>query len=115
MRSLDVQIPLRMVPATRDMVRVVVYADDGASEDYPKICSDDFSAVLPGWRFRNEALEQENEDEARVIGVTCMPFSLTTRETKPSGLAERSFAAGRGRTIRIWEETGESIARHICM
>lgn len=56
------------------------------------------------------------EEEGNVVGVRSMDVKLLpsiSKEVQPP-LAERVFQIGEGKeALHIWEETGESIARHI--
>ncbi|CAG8972817.1 hypothetical protein HYALB_00007742 [Hymenoscyphus albidus] len=56
-------------------------------------------------------------EEGSIVGVWSMDVNLSTslakvKEVQPP-LAERVFQIGDGKALHIWEETGESIARHI--
>lgn len=61
-------------------------------------------------------LEPAREEEwglsGSVVGVASEPFSIAKLDSI-EGRVRRSFGTARDRSVIIWEETGESIARHI--
>ncbi|CAG8958669.1 hypothetical protein HYFRA_00011510 [Hymenoscyphus fraxineus] len=69
-------------------------------------------------RRLSEVVDRMGKDEeGSVVGVWSMDVNLSTssakvKEVQPP-LAERVFQIGDGKALHIWEETGESIARHI--
>ena len=96
MRSLEVSIPL---PASavkgKPKVRMVVRAKDSPSS------RDTFESVL-------------QHGDGGVVAVRSLPVDLRPDATQQQGMAERIFSSLDGeKEVHIWEETGESIARHI--
>ncbi|KAL3420592.1 upf0665 family protein c [Phlyctema vagabunda] len=61
---------------------------------------------------REEFGHFDNEQEGGVVSVRSMAIEAAEQSRVSPPLAERVFVTGE-REIRIWEETGESIARHI--
>ena len=61
--------------------------------------------------------EATNEDESGgVVAIRSMEINLQDGKPAGTGIAERVFTSTAGdtaREIHIWEETGESIARHV--
>ena len=51
------------------------------------------------------------EPRATVLSVWSAP--LTANSADGDGLVERRLDIGRGQPLRVWEETRDSIARHI--
>ena len=102
MRSLEVSVPVARVLRT-GRVRMVV----SPKEELYKVGT--FEQVLGG--------EATNEDESGgVISVRSMEINLQDGKPVGTGMAERVFTSTAGDTtkeIHIWEETGESIARHV--
>ena len=67
-----------------------------------------------------DALTNDHEDpveSGRVVAVKSMPIDVTGTSRHPMDMAERVFSCcnscGEEAKVHIWEETGESIARHI--
>ncbi|QSZ35425.1 hypothetical protein DSL72_008295 [Monilinia vaccinii-corymbosi] len=60
-------------------------------------------------------LGKRNGNQGGIARVRSRGIDLKTGEARSEGFAERVFNTGfgSGEEIRIWEETGESIARHI--
>ena len=102
MRSLDVSIPLPRGLRV-GVVRMVV----SPKEEPYKVGT--FEQVLGGEVIR--------DDEAGgVVAVRSMDISLQDGKPLGTGMAERVFTSTTGdaaNEIHIWEETGESIARHV--
>jgi hypothetical protein len=66
--------------------------------------------------LRAVEVEERSDDRGGIVAVRSMAIDLTGKKTTPTRLAERAFSSGNGNTevkVHIWEETGESIARHI--
>ncbi|CAD6441633.1 48c010b0-de8a-43df-aca0-5dd7c0698a46 [Sclerotinia trifoliorum] len=99
MRSLEVQIPVR-VP--REGVRWTAMIVRPVGVIYEV---DSFEDVL---HFSDRTV-------GGIAKVRSRAIDLKTGATMSDGMAERVFSTGFGmeEEIRIWEETGESIARHI--
>ncbi|KAI9640849.1 hypothetical protein NHQ30_010690 [Ciborinia camelliae] len=99
MRSLEIQIPLRVPREEGRWITMVV----GPAEN--KFEVESFEDVLG----------KSKGNGGGIAKVRSRGIDLKTGETKSEGMAERVFGhgSGRGEEIRIWEETGESIARHI--
>jgi hypothetical protein len=98
MRSLEVNLAMRKVRKL-DIVRMCVVA----TED---VCMDNFESVL-GVDKTSKA-----ESQGGVAPVRSMEIDVRTGQTIGTGLAERVFRNNLAE-IHIWEETGESIARHV--
>ena len=109
MRSLEMEIPLngiRGIDLSRDSGKLRVFIHP-VGED---VRGESFGAVLRGSAEGRKGV---------VIGVRGMDLDMHKLMRGEAagggmGMAERRFGVA-GREIRIWEETGESIARHICM
>lgn len=100
MRSLEIQLPVSIPREAGSWTTMVV----GPVEK--KYVVDSFESVF-----------RKDEDSGGLIAkVRSRALDLKTGETRSEGMAERVFNTGFGGCdeIRIWEETGESIARHIC-
>jgi len=76
---------------------------------------DSFEQVLDGQNKSNDS-----GDEGGVVAVRSMAIDISpgakSEKVAGVGIAERVFSTSTGkneRRVRIWEETGESIARHI--
>ena len=52
------------------------------------------------------------DNTAGIVAVRSMEIATGPLQTAKTGMAERVFSA-KGKDMHIWEETGESIARHI--
>lgn len=93
-RALDVVLPLpaRSAVAVRMAVR-------------PKeeVYTATFETALD-----DASVRDESEEKGRIMAVKSMPVGVSGKGDLPTGMAERTFGA-----VHIWEETGESIARHI--
>lgn len=100
MRSLEIQIPVRVPREEAWWTTMVV----GPAES--RFGVDSFEDVFG----------QSMGNGGRIAKVRSRGIDLKTGGTRSEGMAERVFNTGfgRGKEIRIWEETGESIARHIC-
>lgn len=102
MRSLEVSVPVARVLRT-GRVRMVV----SPKEELYKVGT--FEQVQGG--------EATNGDESGgVVSVRSMEINLQDGKPVGTGMAERVFTSTAGDTtkeIHIWEETGESIARHV--
>ena len=113
MRSLEVVVPVPLPKGKRkmsgEMVRMFIKPKE---EDF---AVDTFQKVL--------AMQDRVHDSGDVGGVVAVRsiainISPSARGDADSGvgMAERVFSVGSGsseKRVRIWEETGESIARHI--
>jgi hypothetical protein len=103
MRSLEVSLPMQKVRKV-PTVRMVVAAK---GEQY----SDSCVGVLG---IDAETLKVENQ--AGIVTVRSMEIDVQSGQPTGTGMAERVFSSSLrndGTEIHIWEETGESIARHI--
>jgi hypothetical protein len=102
MRSLEVSVPVARVLRT-GRVRMVV----SPKEELYKVGT--FEQVLGG--------EATNEDESGgVVAIRSVEINLQDGKLAGTGIAERVFTSTTGdatKEIHIWEETGESIARHV--
>ena len=96
MRSLEVVIPIPIhVVKGKRKIRMMVRASDA------RCSADTFESVL-------------YSDEGCVVAVRSLAIDLQPGASQQQGLAERVFTCvDGGKQIHIWEETGESIARHI--
>lgn len=112
MRSLEVLIPVTLSKGKRklggEMVRMLIRPKE------EEFAVDSFQKVLSGHTKGDEG------DEGGVVAVrsTAIDISPGAKADKAPGvgMAERVFSIGSGndqKRVRIWEETGESIARHI--
>lgn len=90
MRTLPIALPLPNPQVSSSMLRVKVGVE-------PKKTHDDYQAL--------------SEQDARgVVSAWSPPF---TSDAEPVKLVERRFKLANEPAISIWEETGESIARHL--
>jgi hypothetical protein len=90
MRSLPITFPLPKSQSSLPKLRVRVGGE-------PKRTHDDFAAI--------------SEQDARgVVSAWSPPFTSNENAVK---LVERRFKLPDGPIVSIWEETGESIARHL--
>jgi len=102
MRSLEVSIPMIITgkrysyPIVRMLVR--------PKED--KYAMDTFGAILGEVNIHN------SENAGGIVAVRSMDVYLNGQKDSTPSMAERIFSST-GKEIRICEETGESIARHI--
>ena len=108
MRGLEVVIPLPAAKGKRkvgeEMARMLVRPKE---EEY---AVKSFGKVLEG----------QHEEEGGIVAVRSMAVDISpgakSEKAAGVGMAERVFSTGIGKNekrVRIWEETGESIARHI--
>ncbi|KAF2281005.1 uncharacterized protein EI97DRAFT_366958 [Westerdykella ornata] len=92
MRSLPIILPLsRTKPAWPLRVRVGMEAKS-ERDDFVKLYDAELRGVVSAWSA---------------------PLDLAKGEEEAAKLVERRIAACTGEVFRIWEETGESIARHL--
>ncbi|TGO46350.1 hypothetical protein BOTNAR_0594g00010 [Botryotinia narcissicola] len=98
MRSLEIQIPIKVPRGVEQWATMIV----GPAENTYGV--DSLEHVLG-----------TSQNEGGIVKVRSRSFDLKTGATRSEGMAERVFSTGFGRRdkIHIWEETGESIARHI--
>ncbi|TEY71516.1 hypothetical protein BOTCAL_0091g00010 [Botryotinia calthae] len=98
MRSLEIQIPIKVQRGVEQWTTMIVRP----AENIYGV--DSFEDVLG-----------ISQNEGGIVKVRSRSIDLKTGATRSEGMAERVFSTGYGRRdkIRIWEETGESIARHI--
>jgi len=126
MRALEV-----VVPCHRDSVRAAAVVKMVVCPKQERYLVGGFERLLEfeesseGGGEDEKEKEDEGEEEAGgIVGVKSMPVSLSGKKSAVAtstavGMAERVFTTspcGAGRTgveVHIWEETGESIARHI--
>ena len=113
MRSLEIVVPIILPRGKRklegEVVRMLIRPKEG------DFAVDSFENVLDG-----QNVPREEEGEGGVVAVRSMSIDISPA-AKPDrvsgvGMAERVFSFGSGhdvKKVRIWEETGESIARHI--
>ncbi|KAH8598881.1 putative methyltransferase-domain-containing protein [Bisporella sp. PMI_857] len=103
MRSLEVQVPIPKSHGAKEL-RLLVRPEQVA------LLTDSFSSVISG------ASALDTDDQGRVITVRSAGInakaSAKSDEAISQSMAERVFRSNE-REIHIWEETGESIARHI--
>ena len=90
MRSLSIAIPLPQALAPSSLLRVRIGAE-------PHKLHDEYSALA-------------EKDACGVVSAWSAPFALHAGAEK---LVERRFKLSDDSTLSIWEETGESIARHL--
>jgi hypothetical protein len=100
MRSLEVSIPISLPKNGERMVMLVRPKE-------AKHNVDNFEVLLKG----NNA---PDEDEGQIVAVRSMDINVSQSGGQNSavGMAKRLFSLGK-KEVPIWEETGESIARHI--
>lgn len=98
MRSLEIQIPIKVQRGVEQWTTMIV----GPADNIYGV--DSFDDVLG-----------ISQNEGGIVKVRSRSIDLKTGATRSEGMAERVFSTGFGRRdkIHIWEETGESIARHI--
>jgi hypothetical protein len=113
MRSLEVAIPVPLLSGGKGKVvepknvRMVIRPREAryAVQTYEQLL---FGP--PSGRNRSS----EPEETGGIVAVRSMTVHLQGSEKISGvGMAERVFLTALGENIRIWEETGESIARHI--
>ena len=109
MRGLEIVIPLPAAKGKRKIVREMVRMLVRPKEEQHAVKS--FGKVLEG---------QHEEKEGGVVAVRSMAVDISpgakSEKAAGVGMAERVFSTGieeNEKRVRIWEETGESIARHI--
>jgi hypothetical protein len=91
-RSLPIIFPLSRARNTRPL-RVYIGVEPKATYDkFGRLLNDEFRATVSAWSAQIDPLASATEAER---------------------LVERRFDVGNGVRIGIWEETGESIARHL--
>lgn len=76
---------------------------------------DGFESLLEYKHGSNDDSEEDGENGG-IVAVRSMHIDVTGKNSTQARLAERVFTSGSGtsaKNLRIWEETGESIARHI--
>ncbi len=103
MRSLELNLPMRKVRKV-ERVRMVVSAE---GDQY----LDSFEAVLG---IDNKTRKVENQ--GGIVSVRSMEIDVQSGQAEGTGMAERVFRSSIRNDwteIHIWEETGESIARHV--
>ena len=88
MRSLPITIPMQKTRSSSFRLRIGVE---------PRRTYDEYASLL-------------EQDARGVVSAWSAAFTLREEALK---LAERRFMLPTGTTINIWEETGESIARHL--
>jgi hypothetical protein len=92
MRSLSVSLPLvKSQSPSPFRVRIGVVSKS-ASDDYTQLCDDDAPGIVSAW------------------SAPCDPSTSSNETIK---LVERRFRLSDEHQVHIWEETGESIARHL--
>ncbi|TGO92118.1 hypothetical protein BPOR_0010g00300 [Botrytis porri] len=98
MRSLEIQIPIKVPRGVEQWTTMIV----GPAENTYGVGS--FEDVLG-----------RSQNEGGIVNVRSRSIDLKSGATRSEGMAERVFSTASGRRdhIHIWEETGESIARHI--
>ena len=97
MRSLEVSLPMKKVRKVARIRMVVAANGDAYVDSYEKV------------------LGLGSKDEGGIITVRSVEIDVSTGPIG-TGLAERVFSSNDisdAKEIHIWEETGESIARHI--
>ena len=99
MRSLEVNLPIKRVRKV-DVVRMCVCATGEA-------CTDTFESVLG---LDHQGRKMENR--GGVVTARSLEIDVRSGQTTGTGMVERVFRNERAE-IHIWEETGESIARHV--
>jgi hypothetical protein len=103
MRSLEVSLSMQKVRKV-PTVKMVVAAK---GEQYV----DSFEGIL-GINDKMRTVE----NQGRIVTVRSMEIDVQSGQPTGTGMAERVFSSSirnGGTEIHIWEETGESIARHI--
>jgi hypothetical protein len=92
MRTLPISLPLTRAGAALPLcVRVGVE---------PKAAQDDYSRL-------------SDEDSRGVVSAWSAGFSASAGSSEAVKLVERRFQLSSTHTVSLWEETGESIARHL--
>jgi len=106
MRSLDVELLILLSRGKKpgDVLRLLVR---------PK---EEFHSVHTFERILVDSDDSDNTEEGGVVAVRSMaidvPFNRSLPQETGPGMAERTFHF-RKSELHVWEETGESIARHI--
>jgi hypothetical protein len=102
MRSLEVCMPIYKghKGSSSPTVRMLVRPKEG------KYAKDVFDAAL------DERTAHHFNNTAGIVAVRSMDIHPKSPQTRIARMAERVFSS-KGKEIHIWEETGESIARHI--
>lgn len=94
MRALEVIVPFPAKSAV-DVRMVVRPKEEGYLASFEMALED-------------SSVKNVEEEEGRIVNVKSMPIDVSGKKNLPTGMAGRTFG-----TVHIWEETGESIARHI--
>lgn len=113
MRSLEITIPVPVSKGKKnigvDMASMLVKPKD------EEFAVDNFAKLL-----ETRSRSDDSGNEGGVVAVRSMAIDISPGakavKAPGGGMAERVFSSSAGdnkRRIRIWEETGESIARHI--
>lgn len=111
-RALEIVLPRPTHVRKDQILQMVVRPED---ERYG---CESFASVLEDANLV-ESGDEENEwgEKGRVVAVRSMPIDLSGKSTLHMDMAERVFYCGGDEigkdAVHIWEETGESIARHI--
>lgn len=92
MRSLSITLPLTK-SQSRSSFRVRIgVVPKVASDEYTQLCEDGSRGIVSAWSA---------------------PFGPSAPSREALKLAERRFKVSNDHEVCIWEETGESIARHL--
>jgi hypothetical protein len=112
MRSLEVVVPLLLSRGKRKLGGEMVMMLIRPKED--RLAVDSFSKVLD-----NQGENHDSVNEGGIVPVRSMAIDISPGAMAKApgvGMAERVFSMGslsKEKRVRIWEETGESIARHL--
>lgn len=92
MRSLPINFPVAKAYASSELRIRVGLEPRSTSDEYNKLSEDGFRGIVSAWSAS---------------------FSPAVESKEALKLVERRFAFSKPGTLNIWEETGESIARHL--
>jgi hypothetical protein len=92
MRTLPVKLPLTKVGAALPLCLRVGVEPKAAQDDYHKLSDEDSRGIVSAWSAG---------------------FSASAGSNEAVKLVERRFRLSSTKTVSLWEETGESIARHL--
>lgn len=107
MRALEIVLPLPKQVRRDQILKMVLQV---IKEEY---LVDNFEVILEDAKCEVE----DDGERGRVVAVRSMPIDWTGKNPSPMDMVERVFKSrssnGKVVDVHIWEETGESIARHI--
>lgn len=110
-RALEIVLPRPTHVRKDQILQMVVRPQD------ERYACESFTSILEDAKVAGIGDEEEWGTKGKVVAVRSMPIDVSGKSSLPMDMAERVFYYGNEESgkdkIRIWEETGESIARHI--